>query len=250
MTDRNKKIDEILERAVVNFAKSIPADVVKSNVEFESNAGMRPRIVRSSDGKCCPWCSSLAGEYYADEAPDDIYARHDNCICTVTYISGKGYQDAYTKKWIAQKETEARRNRIAGDRAYIETLRREREAEKAQRIAKDKKHNLLLNAEKSDIIKPTKTYTRHMSTPRIDEPYAIIDATNHYGKVTKRSFYNADGALTLEIHTTNHGNPKHHTLGANGEHVVEYHWDEDGSLRKKVERDLTAEEIKKNRGIL
>lgn len=143
MTDRNKKIDEILERAVVNFAKSIPADTVKSNVEFEANAGMRPRIVRSSNGKCCPWCSSLAGEYYADEAPDDIYARHDNCTCTVTYISEKGYQDAHTKKWIEQQETEARRSRIAGDQKYIETLRREREAEKNARIknlSKQRKH--------------------------------------------------------------------------------------------------------------
>lgn len=107
------------------------------------NAGMRPRIVRSSNGKCCPWCSSLAGEYYADEAPDDIYARHDNCTCTVTYISEKGYQDAHTKKWIAQQETEARRSRIDGDRAYIETLRREREAEKTARIknlSKQRKH--------------------------------------------------------------------------------------------------------------
>lgn len=129
----NRKIDEILERAVINFAMSIPADVVKSNVEFEARAGMRPRIIRSSDGKCCAWCSSLAGEYYADEAPDDIYRRHDNCTCTVTYVSEKGYQDAHTKRWINQQETEARRRRIAGDQRYINDLKLKKMLEQKER---------------------------------------------------------------------------------------------------------------------
>lgn len=99
----NQKIDEILDGVVENFARSIPADTIRSNVEFEMRAGMRPRIVRSSDGKCCPWCSALAGEYYADEGPKDIYRRHDNCTCTVTYISEKGRQDAHTKAWISRQ---------------------------------------------------------------------------------------------------------------------------------------------------
>jgi hypothetical protein len=130
----NRNIDAILDRAVENFARSIPADTIKSNVEFEMHAGMRPRIIRSSNGKCCAWCSSVAGEYYADEAPDDIYKRHDNCNCTVTYISEKGRQDAHTKAWIRQEEVEARRVRIDGDQKYINDLRLQRMRDRAARV--------------------------------------------------------------------------------------------------------------------
>jgi hypothetical protein len=130
----NRNIDAILDRAVENFARSIPADTIKSNVEFEMHAGMRPRIIRSSNGKCCAWCSSIAGEYYADEAPDDIYKRHDNCNCTVTYISENGRQDAHTKAWIRQEEVEARRARIAGDQKYINDLRLQRMWDRAERV--------------------------------------------------------------------------------------------------------------------
>ena len=55
------KIEDIFGRAVVSASKSMSADMIKSNVEYERHAGMRPRIVRSSDGKCCEWCSSVAG---------------------------------------------------------------------------------------------------------------------------------------------------------------------------------------------
>lgn len=136
--EMNKGIDDIIERAVVNFSKSIPADTIKSNVEYERHAGMRPRIIRSSNGKCCEWCSSVAGEYYADEAPDDIYKRHDNCTCTVTYISEKGYQDAHTKAWITEEETDARRERIQGDQEYIERLKKENDKSKTLRLAENR----------------------------------------------------------------------------------------------------------------
>jgi len=128
------RIDAILDRAIENFAMSIPAEIIENNVRFEMREGMRPRIIRSSDGKCCAWCSSLAGEYYADEAPDDIYRRHDNCNCTVTYESEKGYQDAHTKKWIDRLEASARRTRIDGDQRYMNDLILQRRRKAAERV--------------------------------------------------------------------------------------------------------------------
>ena len=116
MAELSQKINEVIERSVVSFSKSVPTDAIQKNIDFEMRAGMRPRIVRSTDGHCCAWCSAIAGEYYADEAPADIYRRHDNCSCTVTYISEKGYQDAHTKKWIDRQELEVRRSRIANDK--------------------------------------------------------------------------------------------------------------------------------------
>ncbi|MGN8713957.1 hypothetical protein [Hornefia butyriciproducens] len=135
----NRDIDAILDRAVTNFSMSIPAEIVENNAKFEMRAGMRPRIVRSSGGNSCAWCSSLAGEYYADEAPDDIYRRHDNCTCTVTYISEKGYQDAHTKKWIEREEVDARCRRIDADNKYTNSqiIKRQREAASRKGEAED-----------------------------------------------------------------------------------------------------------------
>lgn len=137
MSKKQDKIKDTILRSTENSVASVADDNVKANMEVETEAGMEPKILRSSDGKCCAWCSSLVGEYYEDEAPDDIYARHDNCNCTVTYESEKGYQDAHTKKWIDQQELEARRERIAADKNYIKDLRKHRDAEKVVRIKKN-----------------------------------------------------------------------------------------------------------------
>ena len=134
MSKKQDKIKDIILRSTENSVASVADDNVKANMEVETGAGMEPKILRSSDGKCCAWCSSLVGEYYEDEAPDDIYARHDNCNCTVTYISEKGYQDAHSKKLIDQQELEVRRERIATDRKNISKLRKEREVAKTKRV--------------------------------------------------------------------------------------------------------------------
>ena len=122
MSKKQDKIKDTIIRSTENSVASVADDNVKANMEVETGAGMEPKILRSSDGKCCAWCSALAGEYYADEAPDDIYARHDNCNCTVTYISEKGYQDAHTKKRINQEELSERRNRIEIDKNLLRKM--------------------------------------------------------------------------------------------------------------------------------
>jgi hypothetical protein len=139
-------LNDVMLRSVETFVQGVADDCIRANAGPASGAGMAPKIVRSTDGRCCKWCSDLAGEYYIYDAPDDIYRRHDNCTCTVTYISEKGCQDAHTKKWISRQETSARRARIAGDQAYIERLRRERDAARAGRIAKNIEKNDYLNS--------------------------------------------------------------------------------------------------------
>ena len=53
---------------------------------------------------CCPWCSDVAGRYVYGEEPDDIYRRHDNCDCTVTFENGRKRQDVWSKReWEAPK---------------------------------------------------------------------------------------------------------------------------------------------------
>lgn len=55
-------------------------------------------IVRTSDGNCCKWCSSVAGRYVYGEEPHDVFHRHDNCGCSTIYENGRQRQDVWSKK--------------------------------------------------------------------------------------------------------------------------------------------------------
>jgi hypothetical protein len=80
----------ILQEPVVNFSQSVVDDSVRVNAEFQARAGLWPKIVRTLRGKACEWCRALAGAFDVDEAPEDIYRRHDNCRCIVELISVDG----------------------------------------------------------------------------------------------------------------------------------------------------------------
>ena len=45
----------ILGEAVVNFTQSVIDAAVKENADFHLKAGLRPKIRRTSTGKCCEW---------------------------------------------------------------------------------------------------------------------------------------------------------------------------------------------------
>ena len=63
---------------------------IEKNASFQYKAGMSAKIIRKTDGKCCEWCSNLAGTYNYPDVPEDVYKRHNNCGCTVEYYPGKG----------------------------------------------------------------------------------------------------------------------------------------------------------------
>jgi len=106
-----EKSKEIISRALTNASQSIVDDAIKDNVEFSSSSGLRSKILRISTGHCCKWCDDIAGEYYADEAPEDIYRRHDNCNCQVIYRNEKGYQNAHTKTWYKKYDSDTIKER-------------------------------------------------------------------------------------------------------------------------------------------
>lgn len=91
---------------LTNYMQSYVDDTMKRNAEFQSKAGVSPKIVRKSPTKCCPWCDALVGEYkYPDDVPDDVYRRHDNCNCIVEFYPGDGKkQDVWSKQWADQDE--------------------------------------------------------------------------------------------------------------------------------------------------
>lgn len=84
-----------------NITESFYNDYVQTNVKFRSDAGLDCYIIRNDHGGCCEWCAKLAGKYhYPEDVPKDVYHRHDNCGCTVTYLNGRKAQNVWDKtKW-------------------------------------------------------------------------------------------------------------------------------------------------------
>lgn len=103
----DKKIYETFKRSLTTISQSFIDDYIKQNAGFRALSGLKEKIVRSSNGKCCRWCTQMAGAY-SYPAPNDIYRRHDNCDCTVTYISEKGGQDVHTKQQLKAEEVTER----------------------------------------------------------------------------------------------------------------------------------------------
>lgn len=90
----------MLDEPVKNFSMNVVDETLRANVNFQGRAGLRPKIIRRAEGKCCEWCSLLAGEYDYPNVPDDIYRRHERCRCTVDYDPGSGKrQNVWTKMW-------------------------------------------------------------------------------------------------------------------------------------------------------
>lgn len=85
-----------------NITASFADDFMKANAEQRSRAGFDTFIERSGGAKCCPWCAGLVGVYaYPKGLPKEVFARHDNCTCSVTYgTKGGARQNVWTKaKW-------------------------------------------------------------------------------------------------------------------------------------------------------
>lgn len=83
---------------VANVSKGFHDSYIKVNASFRNDAGLKVYINRETDGKCCEWCSKIAGRYVYGSEPDDVYRRHDNCGCTTTYEDGKQRQDVWSKR--------------------------------------------------------------------------------------------------------------------------------------------------------
>lgn len=106
------------------------------------------------------------------------------------------------------------------------------------------------NQGKGGIIKADKTVSGHSGTPKEAEPGSVIDHMGKDGKVDVRTFYGGNRLKDRDIHTTNHGNPKQHPYGRDGEHAHDYEWDAGGKLKNKTIRELTDNERKENGDIL
>ena len=70
-----------------------------------SSAGFEAYITRSAAKGCCEWCSKMFGKFeYPKNTPKDIFRRHDNCECIVTYSCGSMRQNVHSRETWEQPE--------------------------------------------------------------------------------------------------------------------------------------------------
>ena len=82
--------ESLLRRTSENYARHVSDEAVRRNAAFQSRAGLKPTIRRTSAAKCCAWCAEVAGTYdYADvsQQGDNVWRRHLDCRCLITYIA-------------------------------------------------------------------------------------------------------------------------------------------------------------------
>ena len=95
----------VLDEPVKTFSQSVVDATLQKNAEFQSKSGLRPRIIRKAETKCCEWCSRMEGVYNYPDVPNDVYRRHERCRCVVEYDpGGRKRQDVWTKQWTTPEE--------------------------------------------------------------------------------------------------------------------------------------------------
>ena len=111
-SDTYDKTGWILEDAgyLQNYFESVVDTGMKNNVGMLAQSGIRPKIVREVDAGACPWCMNLAGTYDYPTT-DEVYRRHRDCHCRVTYEIPNGFrQDVWSKReWYVDEQVEARK---------------------------------------------------------------------------------------------------------------------------------------------
>lgn len=105
-TSAEEKIDDvawILDEPIINYSKSVVDDAIRTNAQFQFDAGLRPVIHRSASADACDWCKDLAGTYDYEEVKatgHPVFMRHNKCDCLVLFDPRDGRkQNVHTKKW-------------------------------------------------------------------------------------------------------------------------------------------------------
>lgn len=92
-------INKYLNEPIKNITQAYYDEFVKENAENSAQVGLKTIVIRREIGRCCDWCSSLAGEYEYGEQPEDFFRRHDYCKCMVLFKNMNGrYTDVWSKK--------------------------------------------------------------------------------------------------------------------------------------------------------
>lgn len=169
-----QKFDDVsymLQEPIINFMRSIVDDTVRTNAKFQSDAGLSPKIRRTSTGKCCAWCDKLVGVYDYDDVSDtgnNVFRRHKYCRCLVEYDEGNGVlRNVHSKKRYKADETNARIRAAVIERA---DARERKQQALSERIANSSR-TLQTGA---------KYYERDMSLDKVKPPELIRQEKHAY----------------------------------------------------------------------
>lgn len=105
-SDNFDDVKWLLNDPIIQFSQSVVDDTIKSNANLHYKAGKSPTIKRKVMGHACEWCMNLAGTYSYPDVPDNVYQRHRDCRCQVTYDPKDGsrkVQDVWSKEWDNEK---------------------------------------------------------------------------------------------------------------------------------------------------
>ena len=197
--DQYDDVSGKLISAFENFSQHIVDETIQRNAEFQYNSGMKPKIYRKAEWKCCEWCQMLAGEYDYPDVPDDLYRRHERCRCTVEYDPGDGRrQNVHTKKWTDQEKDAS--------------IKLQKQAPTQETATPEYHRQGVTRARNSQL--PN-------GLPIEADPDAVIDKIDDLGKVLQRRVYGADGKAMIDYDTSDHGMSAAHPTGAH-RHMFDY----------------------------
>lgn len=122
-----------LKEPIINNCEAFFDDFIDSNAKFRENAGLKSKLIRKAEANCCKWCANLEGVFDYDNAPEDIYRRHEFCRCIVTYQSEKTSQNVWSKKTWQSTPEELQRRENAGKAPPISVEERLGQLEQIER---------------------------------------------------------------------------------------------------------------------
>lgn len=123
-----------LKEPIVNNSEAFMDDYIDANARFRNDVGLKAKLIRKADPKCCDWCAALEGEYDYGSAPADIYRRHEFCRCVVTYQSQKTSQNVWSKRTWETEQSDIDRRKAAGQQ---DTLTATERIEQIRQLSRD-----------------------------------------------------------------------------------------------------------------
>ena len=211
---------EILFDQVENFLEGTVDDYVHANADFQYQAGLDPIVIRTAAGKCCKWCSNLAGTYKYEAVRDngnDVWRRHRNCHCIIEYDPGK---------------KGGKRERVSGPSSTDQG--------KADRIA--------VAEAQDDTITHIKVSNSELPNglPIRGKPNSIVDKTDDFGNVLQRRKHGKNGLAAVDYDLSDHGEKNKHPTGAH-KHIFDY---SKGGKPRRIEADMTEADLVENADII
>lgn len=225
MNKNEDKMERRLTSPVENVVQSFYSDYVNENADRRSKAGLNAYIVRRTNGRCCAWCSDLAGRYRYEDAPGDVYARHDNCTCTVEFVTDKYRQDVGSKRKYSLSPEERRRALEAAPKPtrYTREQAKNLQYSVMNRVAFFGGSGIIENKDigEYEITITLKTICE-LDIPKVFSDERINERVLHSAKtVLSEAMEHALGTeVGIIVPLNNNGDPSKPIIGAEGAHTV------------------------------